>query len=688
MKSVTKLFLLQLSIVVTTSNCFSQGNNIDSLNRVFLNAPDGNLKYRAANRVYMYYQEANRDSALFYTDEQVQVARRNYHKIGEGMALASKAYQLMAMGKYADALRCLQQSFAIAENKAIEKEAPWDYFITPYTGNGRLLLLSYAHHMYGLLMVGTENPGEQVIHFKMEAEIARQINYFPRVLLAYMNLGQSYLIAGRPDSALYYEKRAEELVRHPGNQDYFVSKTYLGTIELFMGDIYKALRNDSLSLSYYYQSLPASIASNNTVTLSRAMLRLGNYHLEKQRKDSALSYALKNIALLKTMGEVTGPETNMGVGYENLYRAYQMNGRFDSAFKYQGLALVTKDSLSKIKIRNLAEFQKLTYGEQLRLQALEQQQKQIRGRIVLYSLLAGLAIIVLIAVILYRNNRQKQKANTVLEKTLSDLKSAQAQLIQSEKMASLGELTAGIAHEIQNPLNFVNNFSEVNKEILAEAEDAIIKGNFSEIKDLLKDVMANEEKINHHGKRADGIVKGMLQHAQVSKGQKELTDINLLAEEYLRLSYHAYLTGRQGLQAKSDLLGAIPEAIAITTDFDESIGRINIVPQDMGRVLLNLYNNAFYAVNEKKRQQPGFEPAVSVSTKKSGNTIMIYVRDNGNGIPQHIVGKIFQPFFTTKPTGQGTGLGLSLSYDIVKAHGGEFKMETKDGEGSEFMIQL
>jgi two-component system NtrC family sensor kinase len=290
----------------------------------------------------------------------------------------------------------------------------------------------------------------------------------------------------------------------------------------------------------------------------------------------------------------------------------------------------------------------------------------------------------LLAIILYRNNRQKQYTNVLLqqqkekvESTLSELKSTQAQLIQSEKMASLGELTAGIAHEIQNPLNFVNNFSDVNKELLIEMKGEIDKGNIDDAKEIANDVIDNEEKINYHGKRADSIVKGMLQHSKASSGHKEPTDINKLADEYLRLSY-------QGMRAKDKSFN-----VDFKTDFDESIGKINIVPQDIGRVLLNFYNNAFYAVNEEKKTAgENYKPCISVKTKKITDKIEINVADNGNGIPQKFVDKIFQPFFTTKPTGQGTGLGLSLSYDIIKAHGGEIKVETKEGEGSEFIIQL
>ena len=277
----------------------------------------------------------------------------------------------------------------------------------------------------------------------------------------------------------------------------------------------------------------------------------------------------------------------------------------------------------------------------------------------------------------YEDFDKLEKAKESIEATLTELKATQSQLIQSEKMASLGELTAGIAHEIQNPLNFVNNFSEVSKELLDEMKMELDNGNTNDAKELANDVILNLEKINHHGKRADAIVKGMLQHSRISSGQKEPTDINALADEYLRLAYH-------GLRAKDKSFNA-----TMNTNFDESIGKINVVPQEIGRVILNLITNAFYVVNEKKKLlQNGYEHTVSVITKRIGSQVSISVKDNGNGIPENIKDKIFQPFFTTKPTGSGTGLGLSLSYDIVKAHGGELRVETKAGEGSEFIILI
>jgi len=313
-----------------------------------------------------------------------------------------------------------------------------------------------------------------------------------------------------------------------------------------------------------------------------------------------------------------------------------------------------------------------------------------KNRITLPQMLSGQIGISIENALLYENLEEKVAERThEIEKTRDELRAAQAQLIQSEKMASLGELTAGIAHEIQNPLNFVNNFAEVSKELLEEMKQEISQGNPQDVQEIMGDVIQNLEKIKHHGKRAEAIVKGMLQHSRGSSDTKKPTDINALCDEYLRLAYH-------GLRAKDKNFNATLE-----TDYDGTIGKIEIVPQDIGRVVLNLITNAFYVVNEKKaaflpagrhgakeETENDYMPTVWVSTKKKGNEILISVRDNGNGIPLKVIDKIFQPFFTTKPTGQGTGLGLSLSYDIVKAHGGELKVKTKEGWGSEFTIWL
>ncbi len=442
-----------------------------------------------------------------------------------------------------------------------------------------------------------------------------------------------------------------------------------------------------------------SDSSNQPINIYQAYSGMGTILKMKNEYKKAIPYFEKAFRNLTNADLYTG---EIGSAYFNLSECYEKTGDYKKSLDAYKISAKIADSIrSKDNVRKATELtmnyeftkkQQLAKAEQEKKDAITQRIKNQQ-----YFIIAALGIVILavliIAFIQFRNNKQKQRANLLLEKqkvkvenTLSELKSTQAQLIQSEKMASLGELTAGIAHEIQNPLNFVNNFSEVNKELLTEMKEEIDKGNFSEVKSIANDVINNQEKINHHGKRADTIVKGMLQHSRASSGQKELTDINTLADEYLRLAYH-------GLRAKDKTFNAtIP--IAIGTDFDESIGKINIIPQDIGRVLLNLYNNAFYALSEKQKQNIlRYEPTVLVNTKRLNDKpdsyrVEIRVKDNGNGIPQKVLDKIFQPFFTTKPTGEGTGLGLSLAYDIVKAHGGEIKVETKEGEGSEFIIQL
>ncbi|HEV8506019.1 MAG TPA: ATP-binding protein, partial [Chitinophagaceae bacterium] len=451
--------------------------------------------------------------------------------------------------------------------------------------------------------------------------------------------------------------------------------TYYLSINLcYLGAIYLKKGEKETGLQCLYAGLQSGKKENNKGGSAQVYYQLAQYYLSQEKKDSALYYVKEFNQLIQSLEAVALSTLNQGTGYENLFLAYKLNKQFDSAYKYQGLALVTKDSLSNFKIKNLAEFQNLSIQEQLRLQNIEREKELYQNKIRTYGLLGGLAVFLLIAFILVRNNRQKQKANKVLKATISNLKSTQAQLIQSEKMASLGQLTTGIAHEIQNPLNFVNNFSEVNRELIDEMNN---ENDIHEIKAIANNIKQNSEKILLHGKRADAIVKGMLQHSRTSTGQKELTDINALCDEYLRLAYHGLLAKDKSFNAKFE------------TNFDHRIDKVNIVSQDIGRVLLNLINNAFYAVNEKSKQEAlGYGPLVVVRTKKINDKVQISVADNGNGVPQNIVDKIFQPFFTTKPTGQGTGLGLSLAYDIVKAHGGRTNVKTKEGEGSEFIIQL
>ncbi len=526
------------------------------------------------------------------------------------------------------------------------------------------------------------------IEFNIKAMlIAKETNDVVSLSGIANNISGSYAQQKYPDSALLYGRMGLYYARQSGD---------IKSLSMITGTIAEGFIADNQydsALIYAREALGYGDAKN-VLGKVWTLNSISRIFLETNHYDSSNNYAHKAIKIAAELGF----KDQLQSAYENLSQSYYKTHQPDSAYKYLKLALNIKDDLySNDKLKQV---QGVMAREQLRLQQLEKERLDFQNKIKVYGLIIGLVTLGIIAFLLYRNNREKHKANLVLqeqkqkvETTLHDLKSTQTQLIQSEKMASLGELTAGIAHEIQNPLNFVNNFSEVSTELVDEMNEEMAKGNYDEAKEIANDVKQNLEKINHHGKRADDIVKGMLQHSRSSSGIKEPTDINALCDEYLRLSYH-------GLRAKDKNFNA-----TIKTDFDNLIGNINIIPQDIGRVVLNLINNAFYAVNEKQKQNlPGYESTVTVKTSRNplsggrGAEVLISVTDNGNGIPQNIVDKIFQPFFTTKPTGQGTGLGLSLSYDIVKAHGGELKVETlsaeaaaqagKEGEGTTFTIQF
>ena len=405
----------------------------------------------------------------------------------------------------------------------------------------------------------------------------------------------------------------------------------------------------------------------------------------------------KEISAARSAGDIG----NLSKGYNKLSALDSIRGNYKGAYENYKLYAAYRDSLQKKELEKKelqAAFDKKQAQQQIEKEK-EDRRNSVR-QILLFAFLLGFITIATTFFIAYK--REQKGKNLVnmqkkeIETTLSELKSTQAQLIHSEKMASLGELTAGIAHEIQNPLNFVNNFSDVNRELIEELKNEKSNLKSEEQHEILNDIDQNLEKISFHGRRADAIVRGMLQHSRTSSGQKELTDINALADEYLRLAYH-------GLRAKDKSFNA-----KLETDFDPSVGRINIVAQDIGRVILNLINNAFYAISDKAKLQSAnlptpqgvlrtgqadYDPQVIIQTKRmggktNGERVEISVSDNGNGIPKNIVDKIFQPFFTTKPTGEGTGLGLSLAHEIVKAHGGELKVETKEGEGTKFIIVI
>jgi two-component system, NtrC family, sensor kinase len=667
MKNCIKILLLLL----TPALGYAQQHLPDSISRPYKNAATDSARYVTNVQAYLYFEEINRDSALYYCGKALSLTQKHNKPLSTARVLSMKGYQLTGMGRYAEALQCLLQGFGIAQDP---RNASNEWFTVHQSTpeKNRLLMLALIHHMFGVLMNRTQNSDQMMFHFKEAKRIGKSIGNTGRVMIADMNLGNAYVELNKIDSASFFENEALTLSIKSGQ------KKYIGYILTVLGDI--ALKNGDKvkAKQFYYEAVRTSIEQTNIANLARSYLKLTDFYLGERVGDSSLYYSKKMLETFRTVGPSMSQQLNIGVAYQNLYNSYKLKKQQDSAFKYAGLAIVAKDSIFKIRVASLAQFQNESFKEQMRFQEFQKERTASQTRVRTYSLLAGTAVFLIIALILYRNNRQKHKANIVLEGTLTDLRSTQTQLIQAEKMASLGELTAGIAHEIQNPLNFVNNFSEVNSELIDELRQEIERGDMEEIKAIALDIQENEKKISMHGKRADSIVKGMLQHSQSNSGQKEPIDINALADEYLRLSYH-------GLRAKDKAFNA-----ELVTRFDEKLHKINAIPQDLGRVLLNLFNNAFYAVNQKQKVVgDDYKPEVSVTTSTENGQVVIKVKDNGVGMPEHIKEKIMQPFFTTKPTGEGTGLGLSLTYDmVVKGHGGSIYVDTKEGEYSEFIIAL
>jgi len=669
----------------------AQHNNkqLDSLRMVLSNATNDTIRMDVYDQLAYYFYEVNPDSSLLYAEKELQIARQLNLKIYEANALAHEGYDFTNLINYPKALESFLEAQKIAEDPACEKTV-WHFAINQTPREVRISLLNTNQYLLGLLYATVGNRDKEVSSFLKSKSYAESIQDTAGIGFVIWQLGVDYLDLGKLDSALlfgqktlFYFSKSNISFR---NRRYG-GRTYVGWVYSFIGDVYQRKGNFDSSLYALRKGEQINREQNSLSGLGYSYTELSYLFLNTKKTDTSLVYARKALETFKGVVFFWG----IADAYRTISFAYDQQNKTDSAFAYFKLATNLNDSLNNVQRKNLLAYQDVGFDEQLRLKKLEEDSIQTQNKIRTYAMLAGIVVFMLIAFMLYRNNRNRKKANDLLqqknveieqqkknvEQTLTELKSTQSQLIQSEKMASLGELTAGIAHEIQNPLNFMNNFSEVNSELIEEMKDELKSGNNADAIRIADNIAQNEQKINHHGKRADAIVKGILQHSRSSTGVKEPTNINALADEYLRLSYH-------GLRAKDKEFNAV-----MNTDFDESIGKINIIPQDIGRVLLNLCNNAFYAVTERKKQQPeNYEPTVSVSSKKIGDKVILTVKDNGNGIPQKVIDKIFQPFFTTKPTGEGTGLGLSLSYDIIKAHGGEIKVETKEGEGSEFIIQL
>jgi len=648
-----------ITILLTTIAEAQQSNQfyIDSLKRLLTIAKEDTIKIQILAGLTNLYSFYHPDTAITYGQQALQLSEKLNYEKGILFSEGNLAISLQYAGNYPLGLDYAFKTLSLAK-KISPSDIPW-----------ATSLVAYSYYY-----LGEYNTFLNYTHDAMKSATPREMPY------GWRDLSMGYHKLNEPDSALLYSKKAYEQFKSSGE----------GNILSILGDAYTGKAYYDSALVLYRDGISVSLKNHAEAELIDNYNGIADVYKAKNNFDSAIWYS-KN-----ALSERIERRYPLGLlrASNMLAHIYGSQNKGDSALKYLRTAVAVKDSL--FSLEKTTAIQNLAIKEREKQKEIEASELKFQNRLKMYSLAGGIFVLLVIAGILFKNNRTKQKTNSLLqqqkakvESTLTELKSTQAQLIQSEKMASLGELTAGIAHEIQNPLNFVNNFSELNNELIQElkSENLIpiaIGTKFEERAKLLDDVYQNNEKIKYHGKRADAIVKGMLLHSRISGGQKELTDINALADEYLRLSCHACLSGRQGMRARDKAFN-----VELQTDFDPSIEKLNIIPQDIGRVLLNLYNNAFYAVNEKLK--PGiehFKPVVSVKTESQNGGIKITVKDNGNGIPERLLDKIFQPFFTTKPTGQGTGLGLSLAYDIVKSHGGEIKVESKEGKGTDFIIQL
>lgn len=670
--------LLTIILFLSPALSFSQDvifvypgkKQVDSLQQALRYANNDSSRLLIYRTLGSYYIERNNAIAGVYHTKAMALARKLKQRLWEALTLNELCYEAYEAGDYPQALNLANSGLKIAEDEDCEKNLwrPTEFSKDGDPHKARLYLLAILHEKLGYLYLKTGNNAKCTSSYFDAIKIAMSVD--DKVGLSFYNedLGDYYLSANKLDSALYFTNKGLELAYI---SDY---RLYEGALLANIGQVYFRRGNYALAKQYFFKSIKAHKEQLNDRFLPLSYIMLADLYRSTGKIDSDIYYARLGLRDFKTVDDLP----NLAEAYTTLYTAYKLLGKKDSAFLYLQRSKALGDSLNVTGKAKLSQYLSIGFNDQLRVQELEKEKIQVETRNRTYIMLGGIGIFVIIASILYRNNKQKQKANKVLESTLTNLKTTQTQLIQSEKMASLGELTAGIAHEIQNPLNFVNNFSDVNTELLEEMRQEIERGDLEEVKAIAIDIQENEKKINMHGKRADGIVKGMLQHSKAGSGTKEPVNINTLAEEYMRLSYH-------GLSSKDKSFHA-----ETATYLDERLPKVNAIPQDIGKVLFNLFNNAFYAVNLKqKTADDNYKPEVSMTTLAENDRVIIKVKDNGVGISDSIKDKIMQPFFTTKPTGEGTGLGLSLTYDmVVKGHGGTIDVKTQEGEYSEFIVAL
>ncbi|GAB3221543.1 tetratricopeptide repeat-containing sensor histidine kinase [Spirosoma arcticum] len=687
-----RLILISLLLSLAYGPAFAQPKaweaQLDSLLVELPRAKPDTNRVNLLNLITNYDSYINPNEGISYASQALALARRLAWKKGMAKSYTSLGNQYIMKSDYPQALTAYLSGLKIAE-KIKDKS-----LIARITGN------------VGLVYVNLANYSQALANYEKALKGAEELGNKGGVVIWLNNIGGVYNQQGEYAKALDYRLKSLKLNDAMGFRGAEKELNFDN-----VGQSYLNLADYPKALAYLQNGLKLSKASRNKIILVRSYNNLSKLYLKIATDSNATflttllrsdkantlkkasAYADSAVVLAKERGDLP-----------YLYRAYQTRSQIQDALGDPQAALAsyqdfikTKDlvinqqNTNQIAVATLQyDFDKketvLRYEQQLSAIQL-QKQKQQRT-----YLLGGVGLLVALLGFIMYGYFQKQKANTILqrqkeeinqksaqlEQSLIELRATQTQLVQKEKMASLGELTAGIAHEIQNPLNFVNNFSEVSTELVSELKEELDRGDTDQAKAIADDLTQNLQKITHHGGRASAIVRGMLEHSRTGMGEKQPTNLNALADEYLKIAY-------QGLRAKDKDFNA-----ELVTEFQADLSPVDMVPQEIGRVLLNLYNNAFYAVQQKQKTAPlDYRPTVTVTSAQVNGRTEIRVSDNGTGIPDAVKAKIFQPFFTTKPTGEGTGLGLSLSYDIVtKGHGGSLTVESQAGEGTAFVVRL
>ena len=724
-----KTALLAFGMILMTDESLAQQrayingpseNQIDSLLLRFSTETSGRLRMGLARDLGLFYTDINPDTTMYFVNTQLQLARSLGERLWEGDALRRLGYLTYLQGSYSESFSYNTQALTLFMDTSTERKV-WEPSRLSLAGTpeqARLTELALTYFHRAQLYTWISNISEQRPLYRKAIEIIDKAGDDAIASFMYSSLAESY-IEEYPDSAMMYLSIGLEKSEKVG----FMK--YRGNDLARMGRAHKSLNDFDSAEKYYLEAIAKSREVNNFRHLAIAYYELARLNQLTGDTTRALDNALnsyeaadsiRNLAVISDVGLM-------------LSKVYEQLNDTDKAFYYLRMSQAASETLQKEnQIRRASDLQ---FAEQLRLRDLEEAQARSQARLRITILVGVLFTIAVVAFLMYRNNRQKQAANKVLENTLDNLKSTQAQLIQQEKLASLGQLTAGIAHEIKNPLNFVNNFSEVSMEMIEEIRDArserrearyknqspvprigktrdktfrpdeqdreVEREEIEEMEDeILEDIQGNLKKIHEHGSRANGIVTSMLQHSRGGSGKMEPTDLNALIKEYVNLSFHGMRAGKN------------PIDVDIILELDPEIKVVSLIKEDFTRVIINLSNNAFDAMRGKANSEflilnsELYHPKLTVKTKTDNNHILIEVADNGPGIPDEIKDKILQPFFTTKKGTEGTGLGLSITNDIIKAHGGDLQVKSPptgragmspeeagaEREGTEMIIQL